>query len=149
MVGLKLQVYSQPFENQTIHYLNVFVQISNVFFYYKMLAICSDFNCLGFQISDPIQNPDHLQPNLFSTILNPDLSRFQIPTLSLFKTNVHNRMITVFKNNLFSVLPSRPGTFNSASVCRFRAAKSCGFSVPEQAAHPDLRHGGGGRRPGR
>ena len=38
----------------------------------KMAAICPDFKCLGFQISDPIQNPDHLQANLFSTIWNPD-----------------------------------------------------------------------------
>ena len=30
----------------------------------KMVAICADFKWLGFRISDPIQNPDHLQPNL-------------------------------------------------------------------------------------
>ena len=40
--------------------------------YDKMVAICSDFKCLGFRISDPIQNPDNFQPNLFSTIQNPD-----------------------------------------------------------------------------
>ena len=29
-----------------------------------MLLICLDFKWPGFQISDPIQNPDHLQTNL-------------------------------------------------------------------------------------
>ena len=38
----------------------------------KMVAICPDFKWLGFQISDPILNLDHLQPNLFLTIQNPD-----------------------------------------------------------------------------
>ena len=28
-------------------------------------GICPNFKLLGFQISDPIQYPDHLQPNLF------------------------------------------------------------------------------------
>ena len=31
----------------------------------KMAAICPDFKWPGFKISDPIQNPDHLQTNLF------------------------------------------------------------------------------------
>ena len=35
----------------------------------KMAAICLDFNWLGFQISDPIQNPDHLQPNCTQKIM--------------------------------------------------------------------------------
>ena len=47
----------------------------------KMAPICPDFKCLGFGISNPIQNPDHFQPNLFLTIQNPDLSGFQIPTV--------------------------------------------------------------------
>ena len=34
----------------------------------KMAAICLDFKWLGFQIQDPIQNPDHLQTNLFLAI---------------------------------------------------------------------------------
>ena len=38
----------------------------------KMAAIWLDFKWLGFQISDPIQNQGHLQPNLFSTIPNLD-----------------------------------------------------------------------------
>ena len=38
----------------------------------KIAVICLDFKWLGFQISDPIQKPDHLKPNLFSTIWNPD-----------------------------------------------------------------------------
>ena len=33
----------------------------------KMVPICPEF-----RISDPIWNPDHLQPNLFWTIQNPD-----------------------------------------------------------------------------
>ena len=49
--------------------------------FHKMVAICPGFKCLGFLISDPIPNSDHLQPNLFLTIQNPDYSRFQIPTV--------------------------------------------------------------------
>ena len=45
-----------------------------------MAAICLDFKWLGFQVLDPIQNLDHLQPNLFLTIQNPDYSIFHIPT---------------------------------------------------------------------
>ena len=37
-----------------------------------MVAICLDFKWLGFQISDPILNPDHLQPNLFLAIQSLD-----------------------------------------------------------------------------
>ena len=36
----------------------------------KMAAICQDFKWLSFLISDPISNPDHLQPNLYWTIWN-------------------------------------------------------------------------------
>ena len=50
----------------------------------KMAAICSDFKWLSFRISDPIQNPDHFQPNLFLTIQNLDKSVFQIPTVHNF-----------------------------------------------------------------
>ena len=38
----------------------------------KMVAICPYFKLLVFRISDPIQNPDYLQPNLSSTIHNLD-----------------------------------------------------------------------------
>ena len=41
----------------------------------------------GFQIvglPDFIQNPDHLQPNLFLTIQNPEKSGFQIPAVVNF-----------------------------------------------------------------
>ena len=38
-------------------------------------------NGWAFRISDPIQKPDRLQPNLFLTIQNPDKSGFQIPTV--------------------------------------------------------------------
>ena len=37
----------------------------------KMAAIFPDFKWLGICISDPIQNPEDLQPNLFLTIPNP------------------------------------------------------------------------------
>ena len=47
----------------------------------KMPAICPDFKWLGLQISDLIWNPDHLQPNLYLTIQNPDWSRFQTSTV--------------------------------------------------------------------
>ena len=42
-----------------------------------MASICPDFKWLGLQISDTIQNPDHLQPNLHLTNQNPDLFGFQ------------------------------------------------------------------------
>ena len=35
-------------------------------FFDKMGAICLDFKWLGSQISDPIRNPNHLQPNFLS-----------------------------------------------------------------------------------
>ena len=38
----------------------------------KMAAISRDFKWVGFRTSDPIQNLHYLQPNLFTTILNPD-----------------------------------------------------------------------------
>ena len=41
-----------------------------------MAPISPDFKWLGFRISDPLQNPDPLQANLFLTIQNPDNSRF-------------------------------------------------------------------------
>ena len=34
----------------------------------KMAAICPDFKWLGCRISDPIENPDNLQHNLFLAI---------------------------------------------------------------------------------
>ena len=50
----------------TIENLDLFVRISNSFD--KMAAICPELKWLGIRISDPIQNLDHLQPNLFLTI---------------------------------------------------------------------------------
>ena len=41
-------------------------------FFGKLVAICLDYKWLGLQISDPIQNPDHLKPNLFLRIWNTD-----------------------------------------------------------------------------
>ena len=53
----------------------------------KMAAICPYFKWLDFHISDPIQNLDHLQTKLFSTIQNPDSSRSQIPTVLVGLSN--------------------------------------------------------------
>ena len=49
-----------PFKIQT------FLSILQIVFD-KMAAFCQNFKWLGFPISDPIQNPDYLQTNLFST----------------------------------------------------------------------------------
>ena len=49
----------------------------------KLMAICPDFKQLGFLISDSNGNQDLLQPNLFSSILNPDQSGFP-STIVLF-----------------------------------------------------------------
>ena len=54
-----------PFEIRTI--LSRFQMVFD-----QMAHIRKDFKWLGFQISDPIQNPDHLQPSQFWTIQNPD-----------------------------------------------------------------------------
>ena len=37
-----------------------------------MAAICPDFKWFGFWSSDPIQNLEQLQNNLFLTVQNPD-----------------------------------------------------------------------------
>ena len=51
----------------------------------KIATICPDFKWFGFQISDPIWNLDHLQPNLYSTIRK---SGFQIPTVYFYTSVV-------------------------------------------------------------
>ena len=56
---------NRPFKIQT--FLSGFIMVL-----YKMAAVSPDFKWLGFRISDTIQSPDHLQPNLFQTIWNPD-----------------------------------------------------------------------------
>ena len=56
----------------------------------KMAAICLHFKWLGFRISDPIQNPDHLQPNLISTIWKSDWSGFQITIVGELALLVYN-----------------------------------------------------------
>ena len=56
----------------------------------KPRHICPDFKWfltkwrpfVWISVVFSIQNPDHLQPNLFLTIWNPNLSGFQIPTVS-------------------------------------------------------------------
>ena len=44
-----------------------------------MAAICPDFKWLGFWISDPIRNPDHLQPKLFWPFKIQTRSNFRSP----------------------------------------------------------------------
>ena len=39
----------------------------------KMVAICLDLKWLGFQMSDSIENLEHLQTNIFLTIQNLDM----------------------------------------------------------------------------
>ena len=57
---------TRPFQIRT------FLSKFQMFLTNKMETICLNFKWLGFQISDPFRNPDHLQPNLLSTIQNPD-----------------------------------------------------------------------------
>ena len=59
----------------TIWNTDIFVKILRV--YSKMAAMCPDLKWFSFQIADTISNLDHLQPNLFSTILNPYFWGFQ------------------------------------------------------------------------
>ena len=47
-----------------------------------MAPICPDFNRFGYQVPDPIQNPDHLQPNLFL--------EFEIKTSPDFKSPLYD-----------------------------------------------------------
>ena len=49
-----------------------------------MAAISPDFKWSGFRISDPIRNPDYLQPNLFLTIQNQDVW-ILVPTVLVCK----------------------------------------------------------------
>ena len=48
-----------------------------------MAAVCPDFKWMGLWISDPIRNLDHFQPDLCSTIQNPDLVGIQM--VAVFK----------------------------------------------------------------
>ena len=55
-----------------------------------MAPICPDFKWLSFRISDPIQNPDHLQPNLFLINLKSRLVRISDPHCSQSKSFTKN-----------------------------------------------------------
>ena len=59
------------FAIKTVQNPDVFVRIFQIVFD-KMVAISTNFKWLGFRISDPIQNSNHMQPNLFSAIQNPN-----------------------------------------------------------------------------
>ena len=65
----------------------------NLDIFVKIAVSCPDFKWLGFRITGPIWNPDHLQTNLLLTIQNPDLSGFQI--LTVFLNVLMKWMVTV------------------------------------------------------
>ena len=64
----------------------------------KMAAICPDFKWFGFRISDPIWNPDHLQPNLFLTtsrlVWISDLFWYSNASTVQFLTQIHGDLST-------------------------------------------------------
>ena len=63
-----------------------------------MAAICQYFKWLGFQISDPIRNPD-----LFLTIRNPDQARISDPQFKVLE----NKHLETYKiEGLASMVPN-------------------------------------------
>ena len=79
----------RPFEKP-----DIFVWFSKVFD--KMAAICLNFKWSGFQTSDSIQNPDHLQTNFFWPF------RFQIPNVYTLQCELNklNSGYTILNNSL-------------------------------------------------
>ena len=67
-----------------------------------MAAICLDFKWLGFWILDHIQNPDHLQPKLFSTIQNQTNLGFRSPLYSNGQIMFYGLKWAVFKWSTYS-----------------------------------------------
>ena len=84
----------------------------------KMAAICPNFKWLGLQISDPIWNLYHLQPNLFLIIQNPDFSGFQISTvltrILLFVSSVTQPMLEMGTAGFW--IPDYSGVFEWLKV---------------------------------
>ena len=77
-----LQSYRIFFQVKTHEtYVSTGNTISFLFHFYLMAGISLAFKWLDFQILDPIWNQDHLQINLSSTIQNPDVFGFHIPTV--------------------------------------------------------------------
>ena len=72
--------------------------------YDKMVAICLDFILFVFQISNPLQNPENLQTNLFLTIPYTDSSGFQIPTVDFPTLTIVQHPDTYYDRRLFIVL---------------------------------------------
>ena len=67
----------------------------------KMVAISNDPD---FHISDPIQNLDQLQPNLFLTIQNLDKSSFQIPSVyGPFNGRFSKGLLTISRKTLLKL----------------------------------------------
>ena len=50
----------------------MFAKLSLSYYLQVKIRICPDFKWLACRILDPIQNMEHLQPNLFSSIQKPD-----------------------------------------------------------------------------
>ena len=64
---LMLQIYS-PNHSKTLSF-EIWMFLSRFQMVFdEMAAIYLDFKWLGFQISDPIQNPYQMQPKIFLTI---------------------------------------------------------------------------------
>ena len=110
----------------------------------KMMAICPNFKWLGFRISDPIWNPEHLLPNLFSTIQNPDSLDFQIPLYSFWPNlqNVSYLMFSVFilwlylfnLNKFVFTWQTKRGTTTSSSSSRRGQKRKHSFVKGQQSS---------------
>ena len=66
----------------------------------KMAAICPDFKWFGFWISDPIRNPDDLQPNLF-LIIPFEIQNSQDYRSPLYSQNIKKRSVVDPCKNYF------------------------------------------------
>ena len=80
-----IAVLYQPFKNQTIQNLDIFVWILNGF--WQNSCHLSRFPMVGLPDLNPIQSQDHWQTILFLTIGNLDLSWFQIPLYTTFQVS--------------------------------------------------------------
>ena len=64
-INLKIQTFLRSnFKWSGFQKVELQLQSRFQMFFDKMAVICPDFKWMGFQISDPIPNPDHLQTNL-------------------------------------------------------------------------------------
>ena len=116
MAGLQLWLQSRPFK--ICMFLSGFQMI-----FYSIAAISLDFKWLGFQISDLIGNPDHLQPNLFFIFQNPAQSDFRSPLywISKIRKRLKSRILKV--------------RFKTVSCCVPKPYKRCWVSNAIQKLH--------------